>query len=174
MLIIEWTPITETENVPPFGEELKRRLEGRKGAVKHASCSAWKLLYQTLLSNGLPVSPISITDTGKPYLPDSGIHISLSHSKGICAVAVADRLVGVDVEIVKKSYPPHMIERSLSESEKAVYNGDFTRLWCRKEVIAKMTGKGIIGYPNNIDTTEYKFMEQQIEHAGQKYWLVVV
>ena len=174
MLILEWARITETEKIPPFGEELERRLKSRNGAVKHASCSAWSLLNQTLLSNGLPVSTISITDTGKPYFPDSDMFFSLSHSHGVCAVAVADRPVGVDVEMLKMSYNPHLVERSLSENEKAVYDGDFTRFWCRKEAVAKMTGEGITGYPNNIDTTEYQFNEQLLEYGGQKYWLVAV
>jgi len=153
---------------------LERHLESRNGAVKHASCSAWNLLFQTLLENGLPVSTVSITDIGKPYFLNSNIYFSISHSHGICAVAVADRPVGVDVEIIKTTYPPHMIERSLTIAEQDSFDGDFTHLWCRKEAVAKMTGEGITGYPNNIDTTEYKFNEQQIEHAGQKYWLVVM
>jgi len=174
MLIVEWTPITETEEIPPFGKELTAHLDKKKGAVKYASCSAWNLLFQTLSENGLPISTVAFTDTGKPYLPDSSIHISLSHSHGLCAVAVADKPVGVDVEVIKKTYPPHLIERSLTDAEKAVYDGDFTHIWCRKEAVAKMTGEGITGYPVNIDTTEYKFIEQQIEHTGQKYWLVAV
>ena len=60
----------------------------------------------------------------------------------------------------------------MSGKEKNEFDRDFTRLWCRKEAIAKMTGEGITGYPNNIDTTEYTFTEKQIECDGQKYWLV--
>ena len=173
-MIIDWIPITKIEAIPPMGVELMAHLETLKGAVKHASCSAWNLLYKILLKNDFPVPTVSFTDTGKPYFLNSAIRFSLSHSHGVCAVAVADRLVGVDVEIVKEYYPPHMIERSLSENEKVVYDGDFTRIWCRKEAVAKMTGEGITGYPSNIDTTSYTFHEQQFEWDGQKYWLVVV
>jgi phosphopantetheinyl transferase len=63
---------------------------------------------------------------------------------------------------------------SLSDEERTVYEGDFTRMWCRKEAVAKMTGEGINGYPDYIDTTKYQFHEELIEHKGQKYWLVVV
>ena len=76
--------------------------------------------------------------------------------------------------MLKNSYNPHLVERSLSENEKAEFDGDFTRIWCRKEAVAKMTGEGITGYPCNIDTTKYGFNERQIEHTGQKYWLVAV
>ena len=174
MLIVEWSLITETEEIPPFGEELERHLESRRGAVKYASCSVWNLLYQILLDNRLPVSTVSFADIGKPYLLDSSIHFSLSHSHGICTVAIADHPVGVDVEIIKSSYPPHLIERSLSIDEQDSFDGDFTRIWCRKEAVTKMTGEGITGYPRNIDTTTYTFHEQQIEWNEQKYWLVVI
>lgn len=174
MLIIEWRPITETDEIPPLGEELKRHLETWKGAVKRASCSAWNLLYQTLRDNGLTVSSISFTDAGKPYFINSSTCCSISHSHDICAVAVSDRPVGVDVEIIKTTYSPHLIERSLTIAEQDDFDGDFIRLWCRKEAVAKMTGEGITGYPRNIDTTAYTFHEKQIEWKGQNYWLVVV
>lgn len=172
MLIIEWRPVTQAEYIPPLGEELMRHLENRKGAVKHTSCSAWNLLFQTMQENGLPVSTVSFTDTMKPYFLNSRIHFSISHSHDVCAVAVADKPVGVDVEIIKTSYPPHLIERSLTATEQDSFDGDFTRLWCRKEAVAKMTGQGITGYPRNLDTKKYEFKEQMIEWNGQKYWLV--
>ena len=174
MLIIDWRPITETDEIPSFGEELKRRLENRNYAVKNASCSVWNLLYETLLANDLPIGDVTFTDIGKPYFLNSNFYFSISHSHGLCAVAVADKPVGVDVEIIKTTYPPHLVERSLTDDEKAIYDGDFTRIWCRKEAVAKMTGEGISGYPVNIDTTTYTFHEQQIEWKGQKYWLVAV
>ncbi len=174
MLIVAWTPITKTVEIPPMGDELKSHLEARKGAAKHASYSAWNLLYRTVLENGLPESTVSFTDTGKPYFSDSDVFFSLSHSHGICAVALADRPVGVDMEMVKESYNLHLIERSLAESEKSLFDGDFTRIWCRKEAIAKMKGEGITGYPNSIDTTQYEFNELKIVYEGMKYWLVVV
>ena len=174
MLIIKWIPITETEEIPPLGKELELHLNNLRGAVKYASCAAWNLLYSTLLENNFPTSPVSFTDTGKPYFLKSDIHFSVSHSYGACAIATADRPVGVDVEVVKTFYNPHMIEKSLTAAEMDSFDGDFTRIWCRKEAVAKMTGQGITGYPKTIDTTEYKFTECQIECGGQKYWLVAV
>ena len=171
---IGWTLMTEIVKIPPFGEELHRHLDSYKGAVKQASCSAWNLLYQLLMQNNLPVSKVSFNENGKPYFSDSLVHFSISHSKGLCAAAVSDRPIGVDIELCKAEYNPRLIERSLTEKEQATFDGDFTRLWCRKEAVAKMTGEGIIGYPNYIDTTAYKFNESLIEYKGQKYWLVAV
>lgn len=174
MQIIEWAPITETEKIPPLGKELKKHLANKKNTVKQTSCSAWNLLFQILHEAGIPKLTVAFTDTGKPYFVDSDIHFSLSHSKGVCAVAVSDHPIGVDVEVIKDSYNPHLIERSLNEKEKAAFDGDFTRIWCRKEAVAKMTGEGITRYPNYIDTTGYMFEERKIEYDGLKYWLVTV
>lgn len=174
MLITNWLPIIENDAIPPLGTVLSAHLCEITKPVRFASCSVWNLLYRTLLENNFPISTVAFTDTGKPYFLDSNIHFSLSHSKGVCAVAISDQPVGIDVEVIKESYNLHLIERSLSKKEAAVFDGDFTRIWCRKEAVAKMTGEGITGYPNHIDTTAYKFEERQIEYDGLKYWLVAV
>ena len=174
MLIVEWTPVTETEIIPPLGDELISHLEQYHGAVKFDSCSAWSLLYKALRKNNLTISTVAFTENGKPCFTDPSLHFSISHSHGLCAVAVADRPVGVDIEICKKSYKPNLIERSLCDAEKQVFDGDFTRIWCRKEAMAKMTGEGITGYPFDIDTTKYEFQEKLINYDGKNYWLVAV
>lgn len=174
VMIIEWEPVKNINNLPPFGDELPVHLEAYRGAVKQASFSAWNLLYKVLSVNNLQISTVDFTDTGKPYFKNSNIHFSISHSGGVCAVAVSGQSVGVDIELQKISYNFHLIERSLTEKEQKLFDGDFTRIWCRKEAVAKMTGKGITGYPNNIDTTDYQFREQKIEFSGKTYWLVAV
>ena len=144
-MIIRWTQITETEYIPPFGVKLIEHLKSRMGTVLHASCSAWGLLYNMLTDNDIEYSEVAFTDTGKPFFLDKDIHFSISHSHELCAVAISDHLVGVDIEIVKANYNPRMIERSLCDNEKETFDGDFTRIWVRKEAVAKMTGKGIVG-----------------------------
>lgn len=171
MLYIEWSPITESECIAPFGDGLRAHLEGRKGAARRASCSAWQLLYEVLQKHGLPIAEVTFTESGKPGFADPGLMFSISHSGGLCAVAVADRPVGVDVELCRERYHPRLIERSLTASEREVFDGDFTRLWCRKEAAAKMTGEGITGYPGNIETSGYVYSEELIENEGRKYWL---
>ena len=162
------------DGIPPLGDGLKLHLNSFQETVKYASCSAWDLLYETLRKNNLPVSTVSFSETGKPYFTESSIYFSLSHSRELCAVAVADRPVGVDIEKCRESFNPYLIKRSLCEAEKLVFDGDFTRVWCRKEALAKMTGEGITGYPDYIDTSKFQFHEQQIEWKGQQYWLVAV
>ena len=101
-MIIEYAPISEIEVISPLGSELEAHLIAYKGKVKHASCSAWSLLYKTLCSSDLPIAEVCFSETGKPYFPDSLIHFSISHSHDLCAIAISDHPVGVDIEIVKE------------------------------------------------------------------------
>ena len=117
---------------------------------------------------------VTFTATGKPYFVNGHLHFSISHSKGLCAAAISNFPVGVDIEQCRDNYNLHLIEKSLTSAEKSLFDGDFTRLWCRKEAVAKMTGEGINGYPVDIDTSLYLFREQKIEYRNQKYWIVAV
>ncbi len=173
-MITEWTVITESDRIPPMGDALAAHLSAYKGGTRHASCSAWNLLYRTLQNSKLPIAAVAFTETGKPYFPGIPLYFSLSHSKGLCAVAIADVPVGVDIELCRDNLNPRLIDKSLCDAEKEVYDGDFIRFWCRKEAVAKMTGAGISGYPSHIDTTKYAFREHRIDHAGREYWLAAV
>lgn len=174
MIQINWAPIIKTNDIPPLGSELSVHLTNLHGTVKYASYSVWNLLYRILLENNIPVSTVAFTDTGKPFFKDSDVFFSLSHSKALCAVAISDCPIGVDIEKFRPTYSLHLIDRSMTEKEKRYYDGDFTRLWCRKEAIAKRTGEGITGYPDHIDTTQCDFIEQLIEYEKEKYWLIAV
>ena len=173
-----WAPIAETEDIPPFGEELFRHIMRYKGGVKHASCSAWKLLYRMLAEYdpGSERKTVSFEKEGKPYFTDRRPFFSISHSRALCAAALSDRPVGVDIELCREHYKEHLIRRCLSDQEMEHFDGDFTRIWCRKEAIAKMTGRGILAYPSFLDTedAQYRFREQRVSFEGMDYWLVSV
>ncbi|MBQ6240521.1 MAG: 4'-phosphopantetheinyl transferase superfamily protein [Firmicutes bacterium] len=179
MLIVKWAPIAETTWDPSFDPVLAEHIGAyRNPKVRRASLSAWELLYRMLEENGLrgqnnpPLLQVAFEENGKPYFVENPVYFSISHSHGVCAAAVADRPVGVDVERIRDSYNPRLVERSLTDAEKKAYEGDFTRIWSRKEAVGKMTGKGITGYPNGIETGAYSFREERIEADGEAYWVV--
>jgi phosphopantetheinyl transferase len=176
MQIIEWAPITDTEWIPQFGDELKRHIETfMKPDARYASCSAWGLLQKVLKENKLGYGNVEFEEKGKPFFSDHPLYFSLSHSRGICAVSVSDGPTGIDVELCRDKYKENLVDRSLSKKEKLEYDGDFTRFWCKKESIAKLTGQGITGYPNEIETEDmaYTFCEKKICFKEKYYWLVV-
>lgn len=175
MRTIAWTPITDTEFIPPLGPALAAHIQSyRNTAVRQASCSVWGLLYRELSRLGAAPAEVAFTAGGKPCFPDCHIRFSLSHSKGLCAVSLADVPTGVDIQLIKDCYNPRLVKRSLSIAERESYDGDFTRLWCRKEAYAKLTGTGLTGYPCYIDTTALscEFTEEKISWQGNAFWLV--
>ena len=75
---------------------------------------------------------------GKPLT--DGLYLSISHSRGLAACAVADRPGGLDVELVRPA--PRRVWEHLSPEER-VYAADdaaFFRLWTAKEALLKCRG----------------------------------
>ena len=171
-----WTEITQTDWIPPLGEELEKHIQEYKGQVRFASCSAWGLLYRLMEQHDAGDRTVVFEEGGKPVFLEQGLYFSISHSRNICAAALSDQPIGIDVELCRDKYRDGLLERTLSEAEMEIFDGDFTRIWCRKEAAAKMTGEGIWGYPKKINTLDknLSFQEEMIPYAGQAYWLVSV
>lgn len=81
---------------------------------------------------------------GRPLLPGSGLHASISHSEGVVAVAVSDHApVGVDVEHLAPRDTTGLARAMLGPGEHATGAWDFYTYWCRKEAVVKATGSGL-------------------------------
>ena len=85
---------------------------------------------------------------GKPFLP-GGPNFSISHCKEGIAVAVDEKPIGIDIEVIRHA-DESLIERVMNNEERrqiasAKANADalFTRLWTQKEAVLKMEGTGI-------------------------------
>ena len=83
---------------------------------------------------------------GKPYLKDSEIEFSVSHSHGYAAVVISDHSkVGIDIETAEISTEKaaKLAERFFSNAEKLefqAHSDSFLKLWTKKEAYAKMQG----------------------------------
>lgn len=91
---------------------------------------------------------------GKPYLADSQLFFSISHSGDYVACTFADREVGLDLQQVRRLDAEKLARRFFSEEELALIGAleteqqradCFFRLWCRKEAYGKLTGRGAAG-----------------------------
>ncbi len=83
---------------------------------------------------------------GRPRLPGSGLHASVSHSGDVVAVALtAAGPVGVDVEAVRPIDFAAVADRVCTPPERAEVRGltDFYTVWTRKEAVLKATGEGL-------------------------------
>lgn len=79
---------------------------------------------------------------GKPYLPGSALHFSLSHAADAAVCAVADQPVGVDVERIRPV--ARLRRRLLSPAEADCPDGALLWKWVAKESYLKLTGEGIV------------------------------
>lgn len=83
---------------------------------------------------------------GKPYIKNSPLQFSLSHTKNaICLAFSEDGEIGVDIERRDRAIKPENYKRVLCDEElAAVENGEsFIRFWVQKEAFLKRLGLGI-------------------------------
>lgn len=83
---------------------------------------------------------------GKPYIKNSDLQFSLSHTKNaICLAFSEDGEIGVDIEHRDRAIKPENYKRVLCDEElDAVENGEsFIRFWVQKEAFLKRLGLGI-------------------------------
>jgi 4'-phosphopantetheinyl transferase len=121
----------------------RRRFIASHGAVR------------VILGHRLGAPPVSLRwrygPHGKPELAGTAVRVSLSHSGGLAALALADlRRVGVDVQEMRaglaaarmaaRFYPPAEARFVMAGGGPAGQADRFTRLWARKEACLKVTG----------------------------------
>jgi 4'-phosphopantetheinyl transferase len=81
---------------------------------------------------------------GKPQLPGTGLHVSVSHSGDLVALALtACAPVGVDVEALSGRDVAGLARSVVGPAEPIAAPRDFYTYWCRKEAIVKATGDGL-------------------------------
>lgn len=119
---------------------------------------------------------------GKPYLRDSKLQFSLSHTNGAICMAFSDTPsatedgeIGVDIENRSRRVNPVMYKRSLSdeELERVHSSEDFIRCWVQKEAFLKRLGIGLsrdlrgISTPTLPDTAEFDVGDYIIGISGK-------
>lgn len=164
-------PITWSDEIPPFGEELKEHLEQtRPGSGSYA---VWNLLYQVLLNNGIASGSVSFTSTGKPYFVENHIFFSLSHTAPVCAVSVADVPTRVDVERVDRKISEKVLRKFFSSEEYEKYKAAPIIGWCRKEVASKISGRGIIADSGISTVLSYGIeFRDMFVHVGENRYII--
>lgn len=97
------------------------------------------------------------TDKGKPYVFGAeNIHFNISHSENVIVCAVNDRPIGIDVQ--KITCRELVAKRFFTESERQLLSKnkeeEFTKIWTKKEALAKLSGEGMFGKSAEL---EYEF-----------------
>ena len=133
-----------------FGRADRRALRlSRLRGIQLARSMSAELACRELLADLLPEGPYALAEDelGKPYLPESRFHVSLSHSGNYVAAAVADVPVGIDIQTLR-IISDRVLLRWFSPAErewigKAGLPERAIRLWTMKEAYGKLQGLGI-------------------------------
>ena len=133
-------------------------LYGAEGLTSRAQ--AYRLLAQAVrLHWGLEALPeLARGERGKPYFPAlPHCCFNLSHSGAFALCALSERPVGVDIQVLRPSWSPRLVERSCSPAERAWLASradgpaDFAALWACKESAAKESGRGLPYPPARLE-----------------------
>lgn len=107
---------------------------------------------------------------GKPNLKPQGcsikdMHISISHSNDFSALAVSDKNIGIDIEILKdkivKIAPKFMNVIQLENLELEEKIKKATVVWGIKESIFKIKNEKGISFPKHIFEEKFKFEDKK-------------
>ena len=128
-----------------------------------AQSAAARALLQTALERDYeikgPVELITDAPGKKPYLKNSKLQTSITHTAGLVACAVSNVPVGIDAQAgrpIKEGLP----KRVMSPQELSGYDrreSTFFRLWTHKESALKQLGLGLAGGMRSVVFDPYSF-----------------
>lgn len=130
---------------------------------------AARLLLKELIGEEMAVRYDS---NGAPFIPDSGYHVSISHTKGYVAVLLQENhAAGIDIEY-RSDRALRLKERFLSPSEldsldPADRLTQAILYWSAKEVLFKMMGQQNVDFSEHLHIDPFRLEEQGILTARE-------
>lgn len=114
---------------------------------------AWRAIVRRELGNDVK---IGYDEYGAPMVDVPNSFISVSHSKGVVAVMIAEAPCAVDIEQSERDFAK-VASKYLSEDERqlAEQNNLFAELWCAKEALYKYYKIGGVDLAADLTVSEY-------------------
>ena len=106
-------------------------------------------------ATGQPLPPIVIGKWGKPTFAEGDWHFSISHTKNHAFCVLAKENIAIDAEELNRRVNLSLAEKILSPDETAQFytapdkKRALLTFWVLKEAAAKLSGRGLHGYPND-------------------------
>ncbi len=154
------------DGLPDFRKKAADGCKNQKD--RERSLVAGVLLLFSMKNRGISPGETPLFDkNGKMFFPgEKRFYVSLSHSGDYAACAVDTKDVGIDIEkirqykenVARRICLPEEMQILCEEKKEEEKNRVFTKLWTRKESMAKLSGKGIAvlleAYEGSKDVTE--------------------
>ncbi len=152
-------------------KEVKKHINNiRNYHRKKESICAWSLLnglVKDTFCKELVEYPFRYNKNGKPEFDN--FFVSLSHSKGIVCVAIADYEIGIDIEKIRNLNFQEKLKEKLGVNPQ-ISNENFIALFTRKEAYVKAKGE-TIGRLKNLDRNIEKVANVIIQIEDDMYSL---
>lgn len=164
---------------PIISKERIKYLDGfNNSEAKKQSLAVWILLERVIATQfAVDLSKI------KFYREKSGkwgcdlCQFSLSHTDGVLAVAISDKTVGIDIEVIRKIKSNAFKDRFLTEEEKLELetaqdkDGYLIKAWTKKESVFKAKNGDFKLTDKEYDKTPTSSVSLEID--GKRYELAV-
>jgi phosphopantetheinyl transferase len=112
---------------------------------------------------------------GKPYVPDSNFHISLSHSGHCLAIALGTTDLGIDIEYLRHRDKWLSLYHWINEPKDRLdypSEQDFLECWTAKESLVKVIGCGLDYGMHRLSIPATRSMAyRQIMVEDKNYWI---
>lgn len=148
-----------TESIPELLAQLKtvrptKDIPAYKSDVRQKEWLASRILAYQLLEKFTPEKFVLISNEhGKPFFPETALHISISQSAELVAVVISDQYeVGIDIEKLKPK-ALRIAFKFLSAKELAAVENDETKAclyWSAKETLFKMYSRKQLHFIENL------------------------
>lgn len=154
----------------------------RNSKVREQKLFAWKLLeYAVKDFSEKPFDNEKIvkTPSGKWVFSDNSLHFSISHTDGMCAVAVGNETCGVDIEKYSDDrFSEALAKKILNQKEllmcerlSGIERQEFLfEAWTKKESIFKMTAQTVF-VAKNIFCADHITTTQKITVGEETFFL---
>jgi len=110
------------------------------------------------LHPGIILEAIQINADGKPYLPESTFHFSISHSFPYVGVIISTQLVGIDVQTYQEKIS-RLQHKFLSEKEQVFFQNDIRQItlaWAAKEAAFKWSEHAHFDFIRHLPIQSYR------------------
>lgn len=181
MIIYFMTFETDGTDFLPFLSEnrLERARAEKTPAARGRTIFSYALLRLALAESfGITQPPeFGFEQHGKPFLRDyPDIFFSLSHAVNMALCAVSEQPIGADIQDVRalkadiseKICTPLELERLNRAGER---NREICRLWCMKESVGKLTGKGFAEGFKGIETERLLREKKLFLHEESEFFV---
>ena len=159
-------------------QEIESSLNSKVKLQKYCAWQTLKRAVEIFTKKSFKEFTFVKESSGK-WVSDS-FYFSLAHSEEFVAVAISNRPIGLDLQVIKP-LSTGLKEKILCKEEIAVYN-DFSmqaqelfllKCWCKKEAMLKQKGESALA-PKSRNTLGACFFEKELAILNKEYYLCVL